>query len=237
MSINFVNAHRGTLRVPNTDSSSIERYKSLRTCGIPTSDQITGLELRLSKVYIKDNKHPKMWPFIKYSNLYFIVSTIDNLGGEPTVISVRGFADVDDGEQLPVDKTVYYWKSKSSNNTAPGQIHFLGSIIKSNEKIRDFGNALLDLRKTDDFKDIVKSVIVAAVTSGGTLITDSLISLAGVIGSILGNVDDNPLITTVQSFTDINGNFDALGRHVYKDSNRYVDLETTLIIRDTNREP
>jgi hypothetical protein len=54
--------------------------------------------------------------------------------------------------------------------------------------------------------------------------------------SILGNVDDKPLITTVQSFTDINGNFDALGRHPYIDSNRYDDLETTLIVHDAVRE-
>ncbi len=233
MSINFLNAHRGTLRVPNTDSSSFKRFSLL---GIPTSDQITGLELRLSKVYIKDNKRRHIWPLTRYSDLYFIVSTIDTLGAEPYTINVRGFAHVDDREQLPVDRTVYYWKAKDSSDIAPGQIHFFGSIIKSNEGIRDLGKALSDLRQTDDFKSIIKTV-VAAATSGGALIADALICIAGAIGSILGNVDDTPLITTVLSFTDINGNFDVLGRHAYTESNRYVDLETTLIIRDTTREP
>jgi len=109
MSINFLNAHRGTLRVPNTDSSSFKRFSLL---GIPTSDQITGLELRLSKVYIKDNKQRHIWPFIKYSDLYFIISTVDTLGAEPYTINVRGFADVDDREQLPVDRTVYLSMTK-----------------------------------------------------------------------------------------------------------------------------
>ena len=233
MSINFLNAQRGLLRIPNTDSSSAKRFSLM---GIPTSDQITGLEVRLSKVFIKDNKQPNVWPFIKYSDLYFIASTVDSLGGEPYTISINGFSDVDDREQLPVDRTVYYWKANNAADKAPGQIHLLVSIIKSNEGIRDLGRALSVLRQTDDFKNIIKTV-VAAATSGAALITDALISMAGVLGSILGNVDDSPLITNVLSFTDINGNFDALGRHTYTSNNRYVDLEATLIVRDAIREP
>jgi hypothetical protein len=204
--------------------------------GVPTSDQITGLEVRLSKVFIKDNKQPNIWPFIKYSDLYFIASTVDSLGGEPYATSINGFADVDDREQLPVDRTVYYWKANNEGDKAPGQIHLFASIIKSNEGIRDLGKTLSVLRQTDDFKNIIKAV-VAAATGGTALITDALISLAGVLGSILGNVDDSPLITNVLSFTDINGNFDALGRHTYTATNRYVDLEATLIVRDATREP
>lgn len=126
-------------------------------------------------------------------------------------------------------------EAKKLGDKAPVQIHFLGSIIKSNEKIRNLGNVLSELEKTDDFKNIIETVINGA-TRGGALITTALTSMAGVIGSILGNIDDNPLITILQSLTDINSNFDALGRHPYIDSNRYVDLETILIILDAARE-
>jgi hypothetical protein len=233
MVLDFSKLDRGIVRLPNTDSSKIEAFSDL---DIPTSDQLTGIELRMSKVFIKDNDTWDAYPFFKYADLYFLVITIDDLGGEPYSVSIKGFSDVDDNEQLPVDRTIYYWKSDASNKKSPGQIHTLATIIKSNEGIRDFGNALSELTKTDDYKDVIKTII-STVSGGVTAIPDVIIKLAGIIGKIMGNVKDKPLITTVLSFTDINGFFDVLGRHKYNSTNRHVDLEFTLIIRDKSREP
>jgi hypothetical protein len=233
MKMNLAGTQRAIVSLPKGDSSRSLRFASL---GIPTSKKLTGLEVRLSQVLIRDNKTSHVWPFIRYSNLYVITSSVDNLGSEPYSINLKGFADVDDGEQLPVDRTVYYWKEDGKKNRPPGAIHILASILKSNEGIRDVGAALASLRKSDDFKTVIKALI-AASTGSGTAIYEAFLPLIGVIGEVLGKIEDTPLLTTVLSYTDINGDFDQLGRHPYPQRNRYVDIVTTLIVRDATRDP
>jgi hypothetical protein len=233
MKMNLAETQRAIVSLPKGDSSRSLRFASL---GIPTSKKLTGLEVRLSQVFIRDNKTPHVWPFIRYSNLYVITSSIDNLGREPYLLNIKGFADVDDGEQLPVDRTVYYWKEDETKKKPPGAIHILASILKSNEGIRDAGKALASLRKKDDFKAVIQAVMAAA-TGGGAGIYEAFLPMVGVIGEILGKIDDTPLFTTVLSYTDINGDFDQLGRHPYPQKNRYVDMVTTLIVRDATRDP
>ena len=233
MKMNLADAQRAIICLPKGDSSHSLRFASL---GIPTSKKLTGLEVRLSQVLILDNKTPHVWPFIRYSNLYVVTSSVDNLGTEPYSLNLKGFADVDDGEQLPVDRTLYYWKEDETKSKPPGAIHVLASIIKSNEGIRDVGTALASLRKSDDFKTVIKAVIAAA-TGGGAAIYEAFLPLLGVIGEVLGKIDDTPLFTTVLSYTDINGDFDQLGRHPYPQRNRYVDMVTTLVVRDAARDP
>ena len=232
MKMNLADAQRAVVCLPKGDSSHSLRFASL---GIPTSKKLTGLEVRLSQVLIIDNKTPHVWPFIRYSDLYVVTSSVDNLGTEPYSLNLKGFADVDDGEQLPVDRTLYYWKGDETKRP-PGAIHVLASILKSNEGIRDVGAALASLRKSDDFKTVIKAVITAA-TGGGAAIYEAFLPLIGVIGEVLGKIDDTPLFTTVLSYTDINGDFDQLGRHPYPQRNRYVDMVTTLIVRDATRDP
>jgi hypothetical protein len=231
--MNLADTQRAIVSLPKGDSSRSLRFASL---GIPTSKKLTGLEVRLSQVFIRDNKTPHVWPFIRYSNLYVITSSVDNLGTEPYLLNIKGFADVDDGEQLPVERTVYYWKEDETKKKPPGAIHILASILKSHEGIRDTGKALASLRKKDDFKAVIKAVIAAA-TGDGAGIYDAFLPMVGVIGEILGKIDDTPLFTTVLSYTDINGDFDQLGRHPYPQRNKFVDMVTTLIVRDATRDP
>ena len=236
MALNFSKIRYNAVPLPKGNHSlSLVRG---RTKGIiPTSDTLTGIELRLSRVHIIDNKQPNAWPFIRFSDLYLILASADNLGGEPYLMTVKGFEDVDDGEDLPVERTAYYWKAEGDNPKPPGQVHLLVSVVKSKQGIRDLGNALAKLRGEDDFKAVVAKVVAAATTGGGTAIVDASMALAGAVGTILGKVDDSPLMTQVLSFTDINGDFDQLGRHVFSSRNRYVELETKLIVRDATREP
>jgi len=233
MKMNLMDTQRAIVSLPKGDSSHSLRFASL---GIPSSKKLTGMEVRLSQVFIRDNKTPHVWPFIRYSNLYVVTSSVDNISSEPYSLNLKGFADVDDGEQLPVDRTLYYWKADEAKSKTPGAIHVLASIIKSNEDIRDVGGALASLRKTDDFKTVIKAIIAAA-TGGGAGIYEAFLPLIGVIGEVLGKIDDTPLFTTVLSYTDINGDFDQLGRHSNAQRNRYVDIVTTLIVRDATRDP
>jgi len=232
--MNFAQVQRGVVRMPGGDSSDLAR-SGLRD--IPTSNALTGVEARLSQVLVKDNKTPHIGPFIRYSDLYVIASSIDDLGGEPRSINLQGFADVDDGEHLPVDRTVYYWKPEAVDSKAPGAVHVLISVIKSKEGIRDLGAALASLRSADDLKTVVAALVAAAVSGGATAVQDAFLPLLGVVGGVLGRIDDTPLLTTVLSFTDINGDFDQLGRHPYPQQTRYVDVVTTLIVRDASRDP
>jgi hypothetical protein len=232
MKLNLAEAQRGVVRLAGGDSSRSRRFARL---SIPTSASLTGLEVRLSQVLIKDNKTPHVWPFIRYADLYVLTSTVDNLGGEISSLGLKGFADVDDGEQLAVERTIYYWKGVEGETKVPGAIHTLTSILKSNEGIREVGAALTELRKSTEFQGVVGTILSAA-TGGGSAIFDAFLPLVGVVGQLLGKVDDTPLFTTVLSFTDISGDFDNLGRHPYPQNNRYVELVSTLIVRDETRE-
>jgi len=236
MALNFSKLRFNTVPLP-TGSKTLPLTKGRVGAVIPTSDTLTGIELRLSRVHIIDNKTPEIWPFIRYSDLYLMLVSVDNLGKEPYLVTIKGFENVDDGEDLPVERTAYYWKGKGENPVPPEQVHLLVSVIKSNAGVRDLGAALEKLRGKDDFKAVVAKVMLAASTGGGSAIADAAMALAGVLGGILGKVDDTPLITQVLSYTDINGDFDQLGRHVFTAKNRYVELETKLIVRDATREP
>jgi hypothetical protein len=216
---------------------SLAEVKSYGLVGIPTSNQLTGLELRLARVLILDNKQAYIPWIVRYSDLYLLLSTVDNLGGNPQTISIKGFANVDDNEELPVERTAYYWEPTSESLKPPSQIHLVASIIKSNKGIRDTGAALQKLQQDQSYMTVIQNVVKAVATGGASILPDTLIALTGLLGGILGSVDDTPLITQVMSFTGINGDFDKLGRHTFLRKNRYAQVETTLVVRDSNREP
>ena len=233
MELNFIpTLYQDTLSLPSSEYNKAPFTK----LGIPTSDQLTGITVRLSKILIIDNKQEYIPLIIRYSDLYLLITVVDDLGGEPQTISIKGFADVDDNEELPVDRTAYYWTAKDENDKAPGQIHMVVSIIKSNDGLRNTGTAMQELQKSQDYKNIVQNIVKAAASGGASLISDGLIAVTGLLGSILGKVDDTPLITTVMSFTAIDGSFDNLGSHVLKRKNRYAEVEVSLVVRDKNRE-
>lgn len=230
--LNFIDLQTNNFIVPSDDSSGLPKFRNM---DIPKSDQISGIELRISNIIIKDNKQAHIWPFIRYSDLYLIVIAVDDITKEPANLTIKGFDDIDDGDSLPIDRTVYYWKKNSKSKKAPSQVHLFCSIVKSNKPTRNLGNALEKLKSTKDYKSAV-SGLVTSFSSTPTQVVESLLTVGSAVGKLLKNVDDSPLITIAQSFTDINGNFDALGRHTSNFENKYAQFKLNLVIRDKKRD-
>jgi hypothetical protein len=230
MAINFIdNAFIEELALKGDEDSKPE--------GVSSSKNVTGIEVRLARAHILDNKTPKIGPFPGFSKLYLIVIVVSDKGEVLQTLDLKSFAKVDDNEDLPVDKTIYYWKQNGNKEKSPSQIHVLVSIVKSKQQLRDVSKIMTDVKNDDDFSDFVSSLkSIVKNTSAVSQIADLLFSTVGIVGKFLGKVDDKPLLTWVQSFTDINGDFDKLGKVAVRRGNKNADLELSVIIRDTTRE-
>ncbi|UYZ61574.1 hypothetical protein [Hymenobacter weizhouensis] len=220
-----------TISLPDTNAR-------LRRSGIPDSKTVTGLEVRLSRVLVKNNRTPQVWPFPGFADVYLLLVVFDNVRPEPQTITLSGFARIDDNEDLPVDKTAYYWKRDEAAPDArvPGQIHVLLSVLKSKKRLRDTAEVLTKAQSSDDYRTLVGQV-VGAIAGAPAQTAETLLRLAAVVGNLLQDVEDKPLFTQVVTFTDINGDFDNLGKTPIVKMNDHVQTTLTLIVRDPAREP
>ncbi|MFH6942753.1 hypothetical protein [Flavobacterium sp. FlaQc-50] len=217
-------------------SLSAKRNKD-RSADIPKSDELSGIELRLSRVLIKDNGTAKIFPFPGLAQMYLLIIVISDLDNPIQNFDLKGFHKVDDMEELPVDRTIFYWKQTDNSKINPGQIHAFVSVVKSKENLREVGGILAKVKEDKDYSNLVSGLKV--ILSGSTpfgQVADSLFNLASIVGKYLGNVKDKPLLTWVQSFTDINGDLDSLGKAVKEKENDNAALAMTLIVRDKSRE-
>jgi len=204
--------------------------------GIPNSQTVTGLEVRLSRVFVKNNRTPKVWPFPGFADVYLLLVVFDNLNPEPQTLTLSGFARIDDDEDLPVDKTAYYWKQTDPAGPVPSQVHVLLSVLKSKKGLRDTAAILEQARTSDDYRSLVTAV-AGVIASAPVRAAELLLQLGSVVGGWLKDVEDKPLFTQVISFTDINGDFDSLGKTPVVKMNDYVQTTLTLVVRDPAREP
>jgi hypothetical protein len=205
--------------------------------GITTSKNITGIEVRLSRAFIINNKTPKIGPFPGFSKMYLMVVVVSDTGDVLQNLDLKSFAKVGDDEDLPVDKTIYFWKQQGIKAKSPSQIHVLASIIKSKQSLREAAKVMADVKNDEEFSGVVSSIKeVVRNANAVAQVSDLLFSVAAVIGKFLGRVDDKPLLTWVQSFTDINGDFDKLGKTTIGRKNDFAALDLSIIIRDTHRE-
>ena len=205
--------------------------------GISTSKNITGIEVRLSRALIINNKTPKIGPIPGFAKMYLMVIVVSDTGDAIQNLDLKSFAKVGDDEDLPVDKTIYFWKQQQETDKSPSQIHILASVIKSKKGLREAAKVLADVKNDAEFAGVVSSIKeVVKNANAVTQISDLLFSVAGVVGKFLGKVDDKPLLTWVQSFTDINGDFDKLGKTTIGRKNDFAALDLSIIIRDVHRE-
>jgi len=204
--------------------------------GIPNSQTVTGLEVRLSRVFVKNNRTAKVWPFPGFADVYLLLVVFDDLNPEPQTLTLSGFARIDDDEDLPVDKTAYYWKQSEPAGPVPSQVHVLLSVLKSKKGLRDTAAVMEQARNSDDYRSLVTEV-VSVIANAPVRAAELLLQLGAVVGGLLKDVEDKPLFTQVISFTDINGDFDSLGKTPVVKMNDYVQTTLTLVVRDPAREP
>ncbi|TGE03840.1 hypothetical protein [Hymenobacter fodinae] len=220
-----------TIKLPDSN----HRLVRARGGDIPQSSEVSGIEVRLSQVLIKDNGTETIWPFPGYADVYVLIVVLDNLTKEPQTLTLQGFAGVDDHESLPVDRTAYFWKKETDSSPAPSQIHVLLSVLKSKNKLRNTGKVLAHVKENPEYTSLIAQIGKAVAGPTGVAV-DLLLQVGTVVGSILERVEDKPLFTQVISFTDLNGNFDSLGKTTHSQQNNNVETVLTLTIRDRKRE-
>jgi hypothetical protein len=205
---------------------------------IKSSKDVTGIELRMLPPLIKDNHTAAFWPFPGYSKLYcltIVVSDVTNqLAG---AIDLKGFPRIGDNERLPINKTVFYWQNGEEATKAPNQIHTLCTVMKSKQDLRDVGKVLGSLKDDGDYKSLIKSLgKVAKNVAKFNIVTDIIVQLAGVVGNVLGNVEDKPLGTIINSYTTLHGDFDKIGISQLVYPTRDVDFEFQMVVRNQKAE-
>ncbi len=223
------------------ESFSFKETKELRSpnllSDIPTSRQISGIEVRLSRVHIRDNKTAPVGPFPGLAKVYLMNVISSDILGSDISLSLEGFEKVNDNQALAVDRTLFYWKKTDETPKAPSQIHIFSSLIKSKKTLRDTAKIMAEAQENDKIKGLKSSLgAILKDASKYNLLTNVLLQVASVVGDMLGKVEDKPLLSRVQSFTDIAGNFNQLGKTDHPFANKYADLDYTIYIRDKERQ-
>lgn len=203
---------------------------------IPTSDQISGIEVRLSRGYIKDNKTKPVFPFPGLAKVYFINLVVSDVSPADIDISLEGFEKVGDGHNLAVDRTLFYWKKTANTARVPSQIHLMSSLIKSKQDLREAAEIMSKAQEDTRYRSLTESL--GGILRGGAdgNVSKIVLNIAGIIGGYLGKVDDKPLLTRFQSFTDLGGDFNQLGQKEHPFENNYAIMNYSIYIRDAIRQ-
>ena len=205
--------------------------------GIPQSKDISGIEVRLSNVKVIDNKTPKVPPFPGLAKVYFVNLVVSDIQANSLSLDLKGFEKIDDGESLSLDRTLFFWKLTPAAQEVPSQIHIFSSLIKSKQPLRDVAKIMESVDKDDKYKEVVNSLTTVLKTASNlSSISGLIFQVAGIVGNYLGKVDDKPLLTWIQSFTDINGDYDKLGETKKSAANKYASMDLSIIVRDKERQ-
>lgn len=201
---------------------------------IPSSGDVTGIEIRMLPPYIKDNNTPAIKPFLPgFARLYcltIVVSDVNNqLAGN---IDIKGFPRIGDREYLPLNKTIFYWQSQKKTDKPPAQVHIMCSVIKSKKDLRDVSAILTQVKSDENYKSLIGSLKNLAKNAARfSLVTDVITQVAGIVGNYLGKVEDKPLGTVINSYTTIHGDFDKLGVSPFTYPTRNVDFNFQVVVR------
>lgn len=204
--------------------------------GILGSDKISGIEIRLSHVIIKDNKTAKVFPFPGLAKVYFMNLVVSDAENQNIGLDLKGFEKVDDGDALSIDKTLFYWKQEKKSKP-PSQIHVMSTIIKSKQGLRDVAKIMENIKDDAEYKKLTNNLLgMLKDASQMTNISNFIWSVSSVVGKYLGRVEDRPLLTWYQSFTDIDGDWDKLGKTFKHAENKYAAMDLSITIRDKERQ-
>lgn len=207
--------------------------KSL-TKALDTSADVTGVELRLLPPYIIKNTNSTFTIFNGMAKLYCLVIAVSDANNQVVSgIDLQGFPRIGKQEHLPINKTIFYWQKDATAATAPRQIHVMCSIIRSKKDLRAVGTILSELKKDTDYKDLIGTIggLVKNATAVGAAMS-IFTQVSSIVGKYLGDVEDKPIGTFVNSFTVIHGDFDKKGSNRLKFPTKNVDFELELTVRD-----
>ncbi|GAB2799196.1 hypothetical protein GCM10027275_51280 [Rhabdobacter roseus] len=222
----------------NFQPSELNIFNLVETGDIPASSEVSGIELRLTDVFVMDNNThaPLSKKKDKGADLYVIVIAINDLGNVVQTLDLKGFPKTLDNTGLGINRTIHFWQKTETTPKAPSQIHTFISVIKSKQKTREAGEILSNAKNDTEFSNIITSIkdIAKNATPVGQ-VADLVTSLAQVIGKFLGKVEDQPLFTWFQSFTNLGGDFDDLGITPVTLKNNFVSVTINKIIRDANQ--
>jgi hypothetical protein len=211
---------------------------SLFGTSIPSSADVAGIELRMLPPLIHNNHTPRIWPFPGLAKLYCLTLVVSDAANQLRGnIGLDAFARVDDGDELPINKTIFYWEDEDDDAAkAPAQIHTLCSVIKSKESLRDVAEVLQSAKSDGEYQELLGRLgQLAGDGSSVMAVSDLTLQIAGVVGRYLGHVDDRPLATVVQSFTCLHGDWDRLGITPIHIPAGAVDFNYELVVRDRSR--
>lgn len=199
---------------------------------ITRSKQLSGIELRIRSVFIKNNRTIKFWPFPGLANLYlvfFIVSDTPNQSLWP--VKVITFPGVDDNDSLPTNETIFYYADEHGIDM-PSQLHLVATVVKSKKGMRNAGAIMEQLQKDVHYDNLLQKVTAMtrnATTTGA--IIESIKDLSHLVGQYLGKVEDRPLATAMKSFTALAGDWDEAGTRTVTIPTRNVDFAFDLIVK------
>lgn len=231
MSLDFLNEET---------SQIVQDASASQTAGehaVPSSTDVSGIELRMLPPFIRDNRTLRIWPFPGHAKLYCLTIVVSDVANQLTgVMDLNAFPRIGKNEFLPINKTIYYWENKDGSHQAPNQVHVMTSIIKSKESLRETGEIMSSVKDDSDYKDLVdKLSSVVADTASFAAVTNISMQIANIVGQYLGKVDDKPIGTVVNSFTRLHGDWDKLGITPVYVSTKNVEFNYELVIRDNNR--
>lgn len=199
------------------------------------SSKVSGIEIRMLPPLIKSNgKSPLIGSDL--AQLYcltIVASDLDNqlVGG----IDLKGFPRIRDNEQLPINKTIFYWQADDQAKAGPNQIHFISRVIRSRQNLRDVGSIMTEAKSDSDYKGLIQNISsLLKSTSPLTAISESIFFLSSIVGKYLGKVEDKDLGTVINSFTTLHGDYDRKGIMVYNYPTTNIDFKFELVVRDSS---
>ena len=205
--------------------------------GVPSSENIAGIELRMLPPFIHDNHTLRFRPFLSgMARLYCLTLVVSDAANQLSgLMDLNAFPKVCKGSFLPINKTIFYWEA-GEGKVAPNQLHVMCSVIKSRGEMREAGHVLEQAKADNEYGGLIEQL---AMLSDGpatlTAVSNLTLQIAGVVGRYLGSVNDSPIGTVIQSFTRLHGDWDRLGITPVKTRTQDVDFDFELIIRDHDR--
>src|SRR5919205_2773388 len=117
----------GSSPKPTTETTALTTSPVLKA--LPTSADVSGIELRMLPPFIKDNTTPRIFPFPGYAQLYCLTIVVSDAPNQLVgAIDLKAFPRIGDQEALPINKTLFYWQAVNEQDPSPNQIHVMCSI-------------------------------------------------------------------------------------------------------------